>query len=94
MNLPHERCNYLMNDEIVLVGAKPTTETLPKIIDWGVTIFVNLTDDPDGLWYIDLLPRNILHIHLPVINGQAPSLKSAKDLIFYLMEAYHLKQKI
>ncbi len=61
MNLPHERCNFLFDqDDSVLVGAKPNDTTLPLLLDWGVSIFINLTDDEEGAWYADLLPRNVL----------------------------------
>ena len=33
--LPHERCNFITEDKLVLVGARPETYTLDKLLDYN-----------------------------------------------------------
>ncbi len=74
MQGPHSRINYLCNN--LIMGAEPRQEDIQSILDSGVTVFINLTEN---LNYE--LPSNIEYYHYPIKPGKAPSTKMMNEIL-------------
>lgn len=93
--LPHERCNFITDDKIILVGSRPEIYTFDKLIEFGITIFVNLEEDVNP-WYksnLEVDPKYKL-ISFPIKNGSVPSKSSILKLIEDLLKYWKNKEKI
>lgn len=83
MSGPHERCNYVDAEKLIIIGASPRQEDIEKIMADGVTLFINLTETKE---YI--LPETIQYYHFPIKSGMAPSQKKMKDILKIVIEAH------
>lgn len=95
-HLPHERCNFITEDKLVLVGARPETYTLDKLLNHGITIFVNLEENIEP-WYKTPLSTDSKYkiLSLPIKNGSIPTNKTITiNLIKTLLNHWHNKEKI
>jgi hypothetical protein len=72
---PHSRCNYLDEDKRIIIGAYPRDEDISAIIQSGVTVFINLTEQNDYN-----LNENILRLHYPIKSGSVPSMKKMNEI--------------
>lgn len=75
---PHSRSNWLLPQ--ILLGAIPISSTIPKILEAGITVFVDLLPLGESK-YKENLPSHIEVINFPIASGRAPSLKSTRELI-------------
>jgi len=93
--LPHERCNFITEDKLVLVGARPETYTLDKLLDYGITTFVNLEEN-DEPWYKERLSYDSKYkiMSLPIKNGSVPNKTEAMNLVEDLLQCWKNKEKI
>ncbi|KAJ3181233.1 hypothetical protein HDU87_001362 [Geranomyces variabilis] len=81
---PHSRCNFLTDDRLLLVGARPIDSTLQGILAWGASLFVNLespAQDPDCYDYAAKLPESVELLKLPTRNGLAPAAQPARQAV-------------
>jgi hypothetical protein len=83
---PHSRSNFIVENNTILIGARPEPFTLQSIIDCGVQFIVNLADNDDSLWYKELLPENIKVVHIPTKNGSPPTFQLASTTICEIQE--------
>jgi protein-tyrosine phosphatase len=93
ISVPHSRCNKITEDGLILLGAKPTIDTLPLLLTAGVKLFINLEDNKEKDWYKDQLTDNIEYVSIPTKSGSPPSLKSAQ-LAFEKIQAVYSKKEI
>lgn len=89
-DLPHSRCNYITEDGLILVGAKPTRFTIADILKTEVDVFVNLMEEEAEY----SIPDNVQIIHIPTKRGEAPDLEMSKQLVEFLISAYKKRYKI
>ena len=82
MALPHARCNWLIDDK-VLLGAAPRKEDFSQIVECGIDVFVNLQVTEE--WYVVEYP-NLTCIHFPIKNGRAGSLNETVKLVDKLLK--------
>lgn len=87
--LPHSRCNFITEDQLIMVGAKPIDNTICDILSVGVTMVVNLEKKRDYE-----LPDHVTYIHLPTNPGSAPSLLKCKKVAEQVMQAHKDGRKI
>ena len=80
---PHNRCNYLDSDKLIIIGASPRQEDIEHIIADGVNMFINLTDNKD---YI--LPDYILYYNFPIKSGMPPSQKKMKEILDLVINSH------
>lgn len=71
-NLPHERCNFITNK--IMIGACPIVETLKKMEDYGIDIFIDLRSDTN-------YNTKKQKYHFPMMPGKPPSIKQANDIL-------------
>lgn len=81
---PHDRCNYLDPEKLIIIGASPRQEDIERIIEDGVRLFINLTEKKD---YV--LPDDIFYYNFPIKSGMAPSQKKMKEISELVIEAYN-----
>jgi ADP-ribosyl-[dinitrogen reductase] hydrolase len=70
--LPHERCNYI-TDEII-IGACPTKETLKKMEEFGITVFIDLREKTE-------YNTEKIKYHFPILSGRPPTKKQADEIL-------------
>lgn len=92
--LPHERCNFITEDQLILLGARPEAETLPKLIAFGITVFVNLEETSQPWYQSQLTDPKYTLLSLPIKNGSVPNKKEAVHLVNQLVDHWKNKEKI
>jgi protein-tyrosine phosphatase len=86
--LPHSRCNFITDNNLILIGARPIKETIDSLISFNIKLFVNLEDSKDAEWYKALLPSDRQYLHKPIKNGKAPSIKDALQIFDIVKTCY------
>jgi hypothetical protein len=71
-NLPHERCNFITKN--IMLGACPISETLKKIEDFGVEIFIDLREQTN---YNTTREK----YHFPIVGGKPPAKHQAESIL-------------
>jgi protein-tyrosine phosphatase len=92
LDLPHTRCNWITDNNTILIGAKPTKETIDNLLNCNIKLFVNLAEDKDSKWYKDLLPKEIEYMQKPIKNGSAPKLSDALEIYELVKQKYENNQ--
>lgn len=86
---PHSRCNYLDENKRIIIGAYPRDEDIPIIIQSGVTVFINLTEQNDYK-----LDENIIRLHYPIKSGSVPSIKKMNEIYKISIDLLNQNHKI
>ena len=86
---PHARSNYLDDEHRIIVGAYPRDEDIPYIIQSGVTVFINLTEQNEYA-----TDENILRLHYPIKSGAAPSTKKMDEIYETVINLLNKNHKI
>jgi rhodanese/phosphatase family protein/2-cysteine adaptor domain-containing protein len=91
---PHSRANFLTEDGRIIIGSYPqhTDSGLcpDRLIDYGVTVMVNLTPKQYKLTLSHRSDDSPITINFPIGNGKAPSKQATMDLIDRLVELYDI----
>jgi len=82
---PHSRCNFLDDDKMILVGARPEPFTIESILSC-VSLFINLDNDPKSSWYVEELPDTIKYINISTPPGRAPPISQAEKAVIVIKQ--------
>jgi hypothetical protein len=88
---PHSRCNYILDDYRILIGAYPLLEGLKEIVKKAVLI-VNLTDKDYSNDFKAILNENkVDYVIYPIKPGRAPG-KDFDSLLEKILTYYKTKK--
>lgn len=86
LNLPHDQCNYIDDeDQTIIIGIEPNEETIQKILDFGITAFVKLSDC-NKIWYENLIPDYVDIINFPIKKENVPTIENTQILLLQIFD--------
>jgi protein tyrosine phosphatase len=87
-NPPHSRSNFITENGLIIIGAKPESFTINDIINVkNLSLIVNLVEE-EKVSYLSYLPNSIELIFCPIKSGKAPTKKSANEIFLKIKKAY------
>jgi hypothetical protein len=89
---PHSRCNFIMDDKRILIGAIPISITIDNIINFIIIITMIIYVQDKIREYA--LPNHIKYYQFLIKVGSAPSKIQADNILNLIIEEYNNGGKI
>jgi N-glycosidase YbiA len=84
---PHSRSNFITENCLVVVGARPESFTLDAILQ-DVQLIINLEDNADSQWYVSSLPSTVSYVHSPIKSGGVPTIRQSEELYSHILKQF------